>query len=55
MARFTRHVHVKMTEDLYNKAKQLAEQCCEGRISQLVRKLIEEEYEEVFGEGGGGA
>jgi hypothetical protein len=55
MARFTRHVHVKMTEDLYNKAKQLAEQCCEGRISQLVRKLIDEEYEEVFGKRGGGA
>jgi glycerol dehydrogenase-like iron-containing ADH family enzyme len=53
--KYTRHVHVKMTEDLYKKAKQLAEQCCEGRISQLVRKLIEEEYEEVFGKGGGRA
>jgi len=49
MVRFTRHVHVKMSDETYSKAKQLAEQCCEGRIGMLVRKLIEEEYEKVFG------
>jgi len=47
--RYTRHVHIKMTDETFNKAKQLAEQCCEGRISQLVRKLIEKEYEQTFG------
>jgi len=46
--RYTRHIHVKLDDELYSKARQLAEQCCEGRISQLVRKLIEKEYEQVF-------
>jgi hypothetical protein len=47
--KYTKHVHVKMTDDLYDKAVKLAGVCCEGRISQLVRKLIEKEYEQVFG------
>jgi len=47
--KYTKHIHVKMPEELYNKAKALADICCEGRISMLVRKMIEEKYEEVFG------
>jgi hypothetical protein len=47
--KYTRHIHVKMTDELYNKAVKLASVCCEGRLSQLVRKLIEEKYEETFG------
>ena len=47
--KYTRHIHVKMTDDLYDKAVKLAGVCCEGKISQLVRKLIEEKYEQVFG------
>ena len=51
--KYTRHIHVKMTDDLYDKAVKLAGVCCEGRISQLVRKLIEEKYEETFGKKSG--
>jgi hypothetical protein len=51
--KYTRHIHVKMTDDLYDKAVKLAGVCCEGKISQLVRKLIEEKYEETFGKKSG--
>jgi len=47
--KYTRYIHVKVNEDIYNKARMLADICCEGKISQLVRKLIEKEYEQVFG------
>jgi len=47
--RYTRHIHVKLDDELYNKAKQLANLCCEGRLGMMVRKLIEEKYEQVFG------
>ena len=47
--KFTRHIHVKLNDELYNKAQQLAAICCEGKISQLVRKLIEKEYERLQG------
>ena len=47
--KYVKHVHVKMTDELYDKAVKLAGVCCEGKISQLVRKLIEEKYEETFG------
>jgi hypothetical protein len=40
-------------EDLYNKAKKLADICCEGRLGMMVRKLIEEKYEETFGKKSG--
>jgi hypothetical protein len=46
--KYVKHIHAKVDEDMYEKAKRLAELCCEGRISQLVRKLIEKEYEQVF-------
>ena len=46
--KYTRHIHVKMDEELYNKAKALANLCCEGRMAMMVRKLIEKEYNEVF-------
>jgi len=52
--KFTKHIHVKMDEELYNKAKQLADICCEGRLGMMVRKLIEKEYEEVIGRKMGG-
>jgi len=47
--KYVKHVHVKMTDELYDKAVKLASVCCDGKISQLVRKLIEEKYEQVFG------
>ena len=52
--KFTKHIHVKMDEELYSKAKALANICCEGRLAMMVRKLIEKEYEEVFGKKMGG-
>jgi len=52
--KYTRHIHVKLDDELYNKARQLAEQCCEGRLGMMVRKLIEKEYEQVFGKKAGG-
>jgi len=51
--KYTRHIHVKMTDELYDKAVKLANICCERKISQLVRKLIEEKYEETFGKKSG--
>ena len=47
--KFTKYIHVKVSDETYNKAKALADLCCEGRISQLVRKLIEKEYERLQG------
>jgi len=40
---------VNFFEDTYEKAQRLAEELTEGNISMLVRKLIEEKYEELFG------
>ena len=40
---------VNFFEDTYAKAQRLAEELTEGNISMLVRKLIEEKYEELFG------
>jgi len=40
---------VNFFEDTYKKAQRLAEELTEGNISMLVRKLIEEKYEELFG------
>jgi len=51
--KYVKHIHVKMTDELYDKAVKLASVCCEGKISQLVRKLIEEKYEETFGKKSG--
>jgi len=51
--KFTRHIHVKMDEELYSKAKALANICCEGRLAMMVRKLIEEKYEQTFGKKAG--
>jgi len=47
--KYVKYIHVKVTEEDYNMAKELANLCCEGRVSQLVRKLIKKEYEQVFG------
>ena len=47
--KYTRHIHVKVDDDLYNKAKKLAEKNYEGNIAMLIRRLIEEKYEQVFG------
>jgi hypothetical protein len=52
--KYVRHIHVKMTDELYNKAKALADICCEGRIGMLIRKLIEEEYKRVYEKPQGG-
>jgi len=47
--KYVRHIHVKVSDELYDKAVKLANVCCEGRIAMLIRKLIEEKYEQVFG------
>ena len=47
--KFTKHIHVKMDDETFNKAKALADICCEGKLGMMVRKLIEEKYEQVFG------
>ena len=47
--KFTKHIHVKMDDETFNKAKQLADLCCEGRLGMMVRKLIEEKYEQTIG------
>jgi len=49
MAKYTKHIHVKMDEETFAKAKALADICCEGRLGMMVRKLIEKEYEQTFG------
>jgi len=48
MAKYTRHIHAKVDDETYRKAKELADICCEGRLGMMVRKLIEEKYEETF-------
>jgi len=51
MARhYIKHIHVKVDDDLYNKAKKLAEKYYEGNIAMLIRKLIEEKYKQEFGD-----
>jgi len=47
--KYTRHIHVKMTEELYDKAVKLADKLYDGNIAMLIRKLIEEKYEQEFG------
>ena len=47
--RYTKHVHVKMTDELYDKAVKLADKLYDGNVAMLIRKLIEEKYEQVFG------
>ena len=48
---------VNFFEDTYEKAQKLAEMLTEGNVSMLIRKLIEEKYNELFGkkpqQGGG--
>ncbi len=48
--KYTRHIHVKVDDDLYDKAKKLAEKYYEGNIAMLIRKLIEEKYKQEFGD-----
>jgi len=52
--KFTKHIHVKMDDETFDKAKQLADLCCEGRLGMMVRKLIEEKYEQTIGKKAGG-
>ena len=40
---------VNFFEDTYEKAQKLAEELTEGNVSMLIRKLVEEKYEELFG------
>jgi len=51
--KYTRHIHAKVDDETYRKAKELADICCEGRLGMMVRKLIEEKYEETFGKKSG--
>ena len=51
--KFTKHIHVNVNDETYRKAKELADICCEGRLGMMVRKLIEEKYEETFGKKSG--
>ena len=48
--KYTRHIHVKMSDDLYDKAVKLADKLYEGNIAMLIRRLIEEKYEQEFGD-----
>jgi hypothetical protein len=50
--RYTKHVHVKMTDELYDKTVKLADKLYEGNIAMLIRKLVEEKYDQVFGKTG---
>jgi hypothetical protein len=40
---------VNFYEDTFEKAQKLAEMLTEGNVSMLIRKLVEEKYEELFG------
>jgi len=40
---------VNFFEDTYEKAQKLAEELTEDNVSMLIRKLVEEKYEELFG------
>jgi len=51
--RYTKHIHVKMDDETFAKAKALADICCEGRLGMMVRRLIEEKYEQVVGKKAG--
>ena len=51
--KFVKHIHVKMDDETFNKAKALADICCEGRLGMMVRKLIEEKYDQTFGKKAG--
>jgi capsule polysaccharide export protein KpsC/LpsZ len=39
---------VNFYEDTFEKAQKLTEMLTEGNVSMLVKKLIEEKYEELF-------
>jgi len=47
--RYTKHIHVKVTDELYDEAVKLADKLYDGNVAMLIRKLIEEKYEQVFG------
>ena len=47
--KFTKHIHVKVTDELYDEAVKLADKLYDGNVAMLIRKLIEEKYEQVFG------
>jgi hypothetical protein len=47
--KYVKHVHVKMTDELYDKAVKLADKLYEGNVAMLIRKLIEQKYEQEFG------
>jgi hypothetical protein len=40
---------INFFEGTYEKAQKLAEMLTEGNVSMLIRKLVEEKYEELFG------
>ena len=48
--KYVKHVHVKMTEELYDKTVKLADKLYDGNIAMLIRKLIEEKYKQEFGD-----
>jgi len=48
--KYTRHIHVKMTDDLYDEAVKLADKLYDGNIAMLIRKLIDEKYKQEFGD-----
>ncbi len=47
--KYTKHVHVKMTDELYDKTVKLADKLYDGNIAMLIRKLIDEKYEQESG------
>ena len=48
--KYTRHIHVKMSDELYDKAVKLADKLYDGNIAMLIRKLIDEKYKQEFGD-----
>jgi hypothetical protein len=48
--KYVKHIHVKMTDELYDKAVKLADKLYEGNVAMLIRKLIEEKYKQEFGD-----
>lgn len=48
--RYTKHIHVRVSNELYDEAVKLADKLYDGNIAMLIRKLIDEKYKQEFGD-----
>jgi hypothetical protein len=48
--RYTKHIHARVSNELYDKAVKLADKLYDGNIAMLIRKLIDEKYKQEFGD-----